>query len=194
MVQTVLTVTNPAISSDEVRAIAAYAVEAGYGLCVEPSMLQAAAEVSTANLPVVTWAGYPSGKHHTLVKAAEARLAIQFGATEVAIVPDLAQVSDQSALMSELIAVRDAVPHPARLGLVLETTKLAPDVLISAARCAAKCGFDAIVTGTEASSVEGVEALRSCLEVRSAGMDVSVVTSADQAEAFRADSYWILSE
>lgn len=194
MVKTVLAVTNPAVSAEEVRAIGADAVAAGYGLCVEPSLLQAAAEVSAANLPVVTWTGYPTGKHHTLVKAAEARLAVQFGATEVAVVPDLAQVSDQSALMSEMIAIRDAVPHPARLALVLETTKLSRDVVISAAQCAAKCGFDAIVTGTVNSSVEGVETLRSCAELHSAGLDINVVTSADQAEAFRADSYWILSE
>lgn len=189
---TVLTITDPAASYSEIKALATDAVAAGYGVCVEPSMLQAVSEVSAANLPVITWAGYPTGKHHTLIKAAEARLAVQCGATEVAVVPDRAQVSDQSALMSELIAIRDAVPHPAHLGVVLETTHLEVDVVLAAAKCAAKCGFDSIVTGTESADVAIVEALHNLAEVREVGMTVHVVATAEDAENFSAQSFWII--
>lgn len=190
---TVLCVVDPAVTAAEVATVAADAVSANFGICVEPTLLPACKAVSEANLPVITWAGYPTGKHHSLVKAAEARLAVQFGATEVAIVPDLAAVADSSAFMSELISIREAVPRPAKLSVVLDTTVLEESVLLQAARCAAKSGFDGIVTGTRGSSVAGVNSLRQCAEVQAASMSVHVLTPAETAEEFVAQSYWIIN-
>lgn len=191
--ETVLCVVDPAATAADVAAVAADAVSANYGICVEPTLLPACKAASEANLPVISWAGYPTGKHHTLVKAAEARLAVQFGATEVAIVPDLAAVADSSAFMSELISIREAVPRPARLSVVLETTVLDSKVLLRAARCAAKSGFDGIVSGTAESLPQAVELLRACPEVTATGMAIHVLTGADEAENFLSESYWILN-
>ncbi len=64
-------------------------------------------------------AGYPDGRHHALVKAAEARLACQMGAVEIALMPD-PDAADDNAVLAEAVAVREALPHPARLLLCVD--------------------------------------------------------------------------
>lgn len=64
-------------------------------------------------------AGYPDGRHHALVKAAEARLAFQMGAVEIALMPNPDSPTDD-AVLAEAVAVREALPHPARLLLFVD--------------------------------------------------------------------------
>ena len=66
---------------------------------------------------VIAVAGYPTGRHHSLVKAAEARLAVQSGAAEVWVAVD-ALLGDATSLLSELVTLREACPLPVRLGLI----------------------------------------------------------------------------
>ncbi|EFV92492.1 deoxyribose-phosphate aldolase, partial [Dietzia cinnamea P4] len=54
-------------------------------VCVSPAMLP----VRPGQQVVATVAGFPSGKHHSLVKAMEGRLAVDQGATEVDMVIDV---------------------------------------------------------------------------------------------------------
>ncbi|MGV0426308.1 hypothetical protein [Corynebacterium pyruviciproducens] len=61
--------------------------------------------------------GYPLGASQTLVKAAEARLAVAMGATEVEYVPRREYLTDPSALLSELIAIKESVSEEIPLGL-----------------------------------------------------------------------------
>lgn len=67
---------------------------------------------------VIAVAGYPTGRHHSLVKAAEARLAVQSGAAEVWVAVD-ALLGDATSVLSELVTLREACPLPVRLGLIL---------------------------------------------------------------------------
>ena len=83
---------------------------------VSPHHVSLAAGVGTAD--IISVAGYPTGRHHTLIKASEARLAIQSGASEVWVSLD-ETVTDANAVLSELIAIREACPDPARLGLIV---------------------------------------------------------------------------
>lgn len=62
--------------------------------------------------------GYPSGRHHTLIKASEARLAVEYGATEIWLRVD-PTIDDANAVLAEVVAVRQAVPPP--VILVVET-------------------------------------------------------------------------
>jgi len=80
---------------------------------------------------IISVAGYPTGRHHTLIKASEARLAIQSGASEVWVSLD-ETVADANAVLSELIAIREACPEPARLGLIVPDAPLA-DATLNAA-------------------------------------------------------------
>ena len=84
------TLLKPEATREDVDALIAEARELGCGaVCVSPSMIPAAPADSsdsdaTAGAPVIaTVAGFPSGKHATLVKATEARFAVELGADEV---------------------------------------------------------------------------------------------------------------
>ena len=83
---------------------------------VSPHHVSIAAGAGAAD--IISVAGYPTGRHHTLIKASEARLAIQSGASEVWVSLD-ETVADANAVLSELIAIREACPDPARLGLLV---------------------------------------------------------------------------
>ena len=83
---------------------------------VSPHHVSLAAGAGAAD--IISVAGYPTGRHHTLIKASEARLAIQSGASEVWVSLD-ETVADANAVLSELIAIREACPDPARLGLLV---------------------------------------------------------------------------
>lgn len=80
---------------------------------------------------IISVAGYPTGRHHTLIKASEARLAIQSGASEVWVSLD-ETLTDANAVLSELIAIREACPDPARLGLIVPDAPLADATLKAA--------------------------------------------------------------
>ena len=78
---------------DEARSLGVLAV------CVSPSMLPIRAE----GLVTAAVVGFPSGKHQSLVKGAEARLAVDQGAAEIDMVIDVG-------------AAVAALPEPGEIG------------------------------------------------------------------------------
>ncbi|WP_051259945.1 hypothetical protein [Corynebacterium sputi] len=70
-----------------------------------------------------TVAGFPAGRSHVLVKAAEARLAADSGAQDIAVVvdPSLIATGDASGVLMEVAALREAVSAPVQLTAVVET-------------------------------------------------------------------------
>lgn len=96
---------------------------------VSPHHVSLAAGAGAADM--ISVAGYPTGRHHTLIKASEARLAIQSGASEVWVSLD-ETLTDANAVLSELIAIREACPDPARLGLIVPDSPLADATLKAA--------------------------------------------------------------
>ena len=101
---------------DEARALGVKAV------CVSPAMLPVRAD----GLTVATVAGFPSGKHHALVKAMEGRLAVDQSAVEVDMVIDvgaaIAGLVDE--VMADVLTMRDAVPPPTVIKVILETAAI----------------------------------------------------------------------
>ena len=80
---------------------------------------------------VASFAGYPTGNHHQLVKASEARLAAQQGARLIIAVPSIisstiAETSNDAheSLMAEIVLLREAVPYPTTLAIVVDTQAL----------------------------------------------------------------------
>lgn len=119
------------------------------GLVVSPSLLGSAQTAATQGVLLGTVAGFPSGKHHTLIKASEARLAVQYGAVEVAVVLDpVTARTDRNAVLSELIALREAVPHPARLAVILEPSLLEDGALQALVGTIRMAGADRIIAAT----------------------------------------------
>lgn len=72
----------------------------------------------SAVLTIIAAVGFPTGRHHILVKASEARLAISQGAHRVWACVDTT-TTDANAALSDLISLREAVPYPAHLGIVV---------------------------------------------------------------------------
>lgn len=116
------------------------------GVVVWPSLLSSA---ESAGGVITAVAGFPTGKHHTLVKAAEARLAVQYGAAEVGVAVDpVVARTDTNALLAEIVAVREAVPHPAGLSIIIEASLLDDAQLATLAETVRLAGADRIIVGT----------------------------------------------
>jgi deoxyribose-phosphate aldolase len=142
------TLLKPEASRADAASLVATAAELGCGaVCVSPSMLPLDVPETLRTATVV---GFPSGKHHPLVKAAEARLAVSAGAVEIDMVIDIANAlaGDANALISEIVAVREAVPHPVVLKVILESALLDEQKLRTACRAAKTAGADYVKTST----------------------------------------------
>ena len=72
----------------------------------------------SAVLTIIAAVGFPTGRHHILVKASEARLAISQGAHRVWACVDTS-TTDANAALSDMISLREAVLYPAHLGIVV---------------------------------------------------------------------------
>lgn len=145
------TLLKPEASRDDVATLIREASDLGCGaVCVSPSMLPVGSLVDDATLRIATVAGFPSGKHASLVKATEARYAAQCGADEIDVVIDVAAAlaKDQNALLGELITVREAVPHPLVLKVILESAALDEEQLRTAVRASVQAGADYVKTST----------------------------------------------
>ncbi|MFF0528627.1 deoxyribose-phosphate aldolase [Nocardia amikacinitolerans] len=125
---------------DEARALGVYAI------CVSPSMLP----VRAPGLVVATVAGFPSGKHHSLVKGAEARLAVDQGAAEVDMVIDVGAALDRdfNAVLADIVTVREAVGDRAVLKVIIESAALPDEAIVEVCRVAERAGADFVKTST----------------------------------------------
>ncbi|WP_280297900.1 deoxyribose-phosphate aldolase [Nocardia neocaledoniensis] len=137
----------PEATPADIEALIAEARRLGvYAICVSPSMLP----VRAPGLVVATVAGFPSGKHHSLVKGAEARLAVDQGAAEVDMVIDVgaALAGDFNAVLTEVITVREAVEDRAVLKVIIESAALTDEAIVGACRAAEQGGADFVKTST----------------------------------------------
>lgn len=163
------TLLKPEATREDVARLIAEAERLGCGaVCVSPSMLPVdglfSSDAARADIRVATVAGFPSGKHASLIKATEARWAVEQGAQEVDVVIDIAVAiaGDTNALIAELMAVREAVPQPVVLKVILESAALNEEQLRAAVRVCAQVGADYVKTSTGfhpagGASVEAVE-------------------------------------
>lgn len=144
------TLLDPTASDADVRALVDDARELGaYAVCVSPSMLPLA-DVEAAGPVVATVVGFPSGKHHSLVKATEARLAVDQGAAEVDMVIDVgaAVAGEFNAVHADILAVREAIGADAVLKVIIESAALSDDAIVAACRAAERAGADFVKTST----------------------------------------------
>ncbi|MEU1527627.1 deoxyribose-phosphate aldolase [Nocardia rhamnosiphila] len=137
----------PEATSADVTAAVVEARELGvYAVCVSPSVLP----VQAPGLVVATVAGFPSGKHHSLVKGAEARLAVDQGAGEVDMVIDIgaAIAGDFDAVLADIIVVREAISERAVLKVIIESAALSDEAIVEVCRTAERAGADFVKTST----------------------------------------------
>lgn len=141
------TLLKPEATRDDVLALITEAAELGtYSVCVSPSFLPL--EVP-ASLKLAVVCGFPSGKHHASVKAAEARLAAEQGADEIDMVIDIGQAIEgrYDAVEAEIRAVREAAPQ-VLLKVILETAALSDDAIVACCKAAEAAGANFVKTST----------------------------------------------
>jgi deoxyribose-phosphate aldolase len=148
------TLLKPEATQRDIAALVSEAAELGvYAVCVSPSMVAIAKSSSPDGLHIASVVGFPSGKHLSAVKAAEAVQAVDAGADEIDMVIDIgAAVSGEfDSVRADVAAVRAAVPD-AVLKVILESSALlslaGEDALTSACRAAADAGADFVKTST----------------------------------------------
>ncbi|NIL88732.1 Deoxyribose-phosphate aldolase [Rhodococcus fascians] len=144
------TLLKPEATAADVAATVADAARLGtYSVCVSPSMLPIELPAGS-NVEVAVVCGFPSGKHATEVKAAEARLAVSQGADEIDMVIDIGAAKEGrfDAIEADIAAVRAAVERPAVLKVIIESAALTDDQIVRACRAAVAADADFVKTST----------------------------------------------
>jgi deoxyribose-phosphate aldolase len=144
------TLLKPEATRADVDALVAEAVELGtYSVCVSPSMLPLVLPEG-ADLKIAVVAGFPSGKHTSAVKAAEAAEAVAAGADEVDMVIDVgaAKAGDFASVEEDIAAVRTAVRAPTVLKVIIESAALSDAEIVAVCRAAESAGADFVKTST----------------------------------------------
>lgn len=144
------TLLKPEATRADVEALVAEAVElATYSVCVSPSMLPVAVPADS-DLKVAVVCGFPSGKHTSAVKAAEAAGAVRDGADEIDMVIDIgaAREGRYDDVRADVAAVRAAAPAPVVLKVIIESAALDDEQIVGVCRAAADAGADFVKTST----------------------------------------------
>jgi deoxyribose-phosphate aldolase len=144
-------------------------------VCVSPSMLPLAAE----GLVTAVVAGFPSGKHHPLVKAAEAKLAVEEGAQEVDMVIDVgaAVAGEYGAVLEDILMVREAIAPTTVLKVIIESAALGDDAIVAVCEAARQAGADFVKTSTGFHPAGGASAHAVRLMAQTVGGQLGVKAS-----------------
>lgn len=195
------TLLKPEATYDDVNALVAEARDLGVlAVCVSPSMLPLR---GTGDLVVAAVAGFPSGKHDSVVKGTEARLAVEHGAREIDMVIDVgaAVAGDMNAVLADIVTVREAIGDSAVLKVIIESAALMASArgeraVIECCEAAERAGAHFVKTSTGfhpagGASVEAVRLMASTvggrLGVKASGgiRDTATATAMIEAGATR---------
>lgn len=184
------TLLQPTATRAEVEAAIAEAAALGaYSVCLSPSMVPVQ---MPEGLKLAVVVGFPSGKHHSEIKAAEARLAASHGVDEIDMVIDVGAAIEGrfDAVEADVRAVREAAPDVV-LKVIIESAALSDEAIVGASRAAEAAGADFVKTSTGFHPAGGAsahavrlmkETVGDRLEVKASGG----IRSYDDAEAMTA--------
>lgn len=142
------TLLKPEATAADIRALIEEAARLHtFSICVSPSALPV--EVPEG-LKVATVCGFPSGAHHSAIKAAEAADSAKRGADEVDMVINIAQAcsNDFAAVEADIRAVREALPTEVLLKVILETAALSDEQISECCLAAERAGAEFVKTST----------------------------------------------
>ena len=148
------TLLKPEATRADVEALIAEGIRLGvYSVCISPSFLPVEVPVGIDGAPdlqVAPVCGFPSGKHQSDVKAAEAARAVRDGAHEVDMVIDVGAAKEGrfADVEADVRAVRDAAPAPTVLKVIIESAALTDDEIVAVCRAAEAAGADFVKTST----------------------------------------------
>ncbi|MGH9135522.1 MAG: deoxyribose-phosphate aldolase [Acidimicrobiales bacterium] len=145
------TLLRPEATTADVAALCVEASElAVAAVCVSPSRLPLPTGVLAGGIAVAAVCGFPSGAHPGEAKAAEARLAVEAGASEIDAVIDLglAKEHDWAGIERQLALIRQAIGTGIVLKVIVESAILDDEELVAACRAAEAAGADFVKTST----------------------------------------------
>lgn len=155
-----------------------------FSICVSPSMLPVDTSVAVA-----TVCGFPSGKHTSAIKAAEARESIERGADEIDMVIDVGAAKEGrfADVQADIAAVRQASEGKI-LKVIIESAALSDDEIVAVCQAAVAAKADFVKTSTGFHPAGGASAHAVKLMRETVGPDVGVKASGGirDAEAARA--------
>lgn len=166
----------PTATPADVEALVAEGAELGvYSVCVSPSMIPASVP---EGLKVAVVCGFPSGKHTSAVKAAEAAESIVKGVDEVDMVIDIgaALAGDFAAVEADIAAVRGTT-RGAVLKVIIESAALTDEAIVGACKAAVAAGADFVKTSTGFHPAGGASAHAVALMRKTVGPDIGVKAS-----------------
>jgi len=144
------TLLKPEATPADVEALCAEANDLGvFSVCISPSFLPLASGALAPGIATCTVVGFPSGKHHADIKAAEAARAVADGADEVDMVVDVGAVRAGLWRVTEreVAAVR-AATEGVLLKVILETAALTDDEVVRACVICKDAGAEFVKTST----------------------------------------------
>ena len=168
------TLLKPEATRADVDALAREAEALGaYSICVSPSMLPVETSVKVA-----TVCGFPSGKHTSAVKAAEAAESVARGADEVDMVIDVGAAKDGrfDDVEADVRAVREATEGRV-LKVIIESAALSDDEIVAVCRAAVAAGADFVKTSTGFHPAGGASEHSVRLMRQTVGPDIGVKAS-----------------
>ncbi|MBS3180553.1 MULTISPECIES: deoxyribose-phosphate aldolase [unclassified Pseudoclavibacter] len=147
-----------------------------FSICVSPNMLPVQGEAG--DVKIATVIGFPSGKHHSAIKAAEAARAVADGADELDMVIDIGMLKAGRAdlVQADVAAVRVAAPH-ALLKVIIESAALTDDEIVAACEASEAAGADYVKTSTGFSAAGGASTHAVALMRKTVGERLGVKAS-----------------
>ncbi|MDO8148204.1 MULTISPECIES: deoxyribose-phosphate aldolase [Isoptericola] len=145
------TLLKPEATAADVSALVTEGAALGvFSVCVSPTFVSHAVESAGGRLAVATVCGFPSGKHASEIKAAEAARSVLDGADEVDMVIDIgaAKAGGFDLVQEDIAAVRAAVPSDKILKVIIESAALTDTEIVAACRAAEAAGADFVKTST----------------------------------------------
>jgi len=168
------TLLKPEATRADVDALAREAEALGaYSICVSPSMLPVETSVKVA-----TVCGFPSGKHTSAVKAAEAAESVARGADEIDMVIDVGAAEEGrfDDVEADVRAVREATEGRV-LKVIIESAALSDDEIVAVCRAAVAAGADFVKTSTGFHPAGGASEHAVRLMRQTVGPDIGVKAS-----------------
>ncbi len=141
----------PEATRDDVKRLCAEANSLGVAaICVSPSMLPLTDISVDPEIAVASVVGFPSGAHHTFVKAAEAQQAFEHGADEIDMVINLANIkaADWVSVRADVAAVRAVLPTHLILKVIIESAALTNYEIVRCCQTAVDAGAQFVKTST----------------------------------------------
>lgn len=122
-----------------------------YSVCVNPTWVKLASELLLKEpVAVCTVIGFPLGANTTEVKAFETRDAIANGADEIDMVINIGQLKagNEAFIKEDIAEVVKAAKDKALVKVIIETSLLTNDEIVTASRLAKEAGADFVKTST----------------------------------------------